>query len=109
MDFLPYRSRRRRSSESSLDQLPSVTFVFELGISVTAYVDNRQLYVLIRVPDDIPSSLMEGLLGNMDGDASDDFMTSTRDTFNSDSSAEEIFSYTETCMYKFINFTLCCI
>lgn len=75
-----------------------VRFVFEAGVSLTVYLHDRQLAVVIQVPSNLQDSGLQGLLGNMDGMVTNDFTTETGDVFNpSSTTAAELFSYTLTC------------
>ena len=66
------------------------------GASVMVAVSSSILHLAVEVSDDFINST-EGLLGNLNGDPSDDFLLPDGSILSSDSSERELFEYGKQC------------
>ena len=73
----------------------SMEIVFSSGISVTVNISVGILYYTIAVPNTY-ANLTQGLLGNFNGNSSDDIVSPSSTAYNS-SDEKEIYMFGETC------------
>uniref|UniRef100_A0AAY4B758 Sushi domain containing 2 n=1 Tax=Denticeps clupeoides TaxID=299321 RepID=A0AAY4B758_9TELE len=72
--------------------LCNVTVMFPSGAGVEVRLRERTIVVTVLLPEDFRNSV-EGLLGNMNDDPTDDLISRDKEIFLANSNAEELFSF----------------
>lgn len=81
-----------RNAEDSLE------ITFQFGLSVTVNISVGILHYTMAVPDSLQNGTISGLLGNFNGNSTDDVI-SLNGTIYDANDEKDIFSYGETCEY----------